>query len=47
MGEERIEPKDPAGRNQCSYCKKEGHWKQECPERPGNEAAPVLVEEVN
>ncbi|KAK1345518.1 LOW QUALITY PROTEIN: hypothetical protein QTO34_007976 [Cnephaeus nilssonii] len=28
------------GKNQCAYRKKEGHWKRECPERPGNEAAP-------
>ncbi|KAK1346709.1 hypothetical protein QTO34_000569 [Cnephaeus nilssonii] len=32
-------------KNQCAYCKKEGHWKRECPEWPGNEEAPVLVEE--
>uniref|UniRef100_A0A8C8RQH4 CCHC-type domain-containing protein n=1 Tax=Pelusios castaneus TaxID=367368 RepID=A0A8C8RQH4_9SAUR len=24
----------PLGRNQCAYCKQEGHWKQECPQKP-------------
>lgn len=29
----------PLGRNQCANCKKEGHWKRECPE-------PLRLEEV-
>ncbi|XP_014401619.1 PREDICTED: uncharacterized protein LOC102245440 [Myotis brandtii] len=33
--------------NRCAYCKKEGHWKRECPEKPGARAAPVLGEEAD
>jgi hypothetical protein len=25
--------KNPLGRNQCAYCKEEGHWKNECPNK--------------
>lgn len=24
------------GSNQCAYCKQQGHWKNECPNRPGS-----------
>jgi hypothetical protein len=27
----RKEWKNPLGKNQCTYCKEEGHWKNECP----------------
>lgn len=41
----------PLGRNQCAYCKEEGHWKKDCLKRPraGARAGPipVLVEEVD
>lgn len=36
------------GRNQCAYCKEEGHWKNECPKRPqAREVSPLLVEEID
>uniref|UniRef100_A0A8D0E471 CCHC-type domain-containing protein n=1 Tax=Salvator merianae TaxID=96440 RepID=A0A8D0E471_SALMN len=28
-----ISERPTLGRNQCAYCKEEGHWKQECPNR--------------
>lgn len=47
MGEERTESKDSVGDKPVCLCKKEEHWKRECPEWPGNKAAPVLVEKVD
>lgn len=32
------------GRNQCALCRKEGHWKHECPER---ECAPMMATEIH
>ncbi|XP_061469375.1 uncharacterized protein LOC133378765 [Rhineura floridana] len=31
------------GRNQCAYCKKEGHWKNECPDKPQRKACVPVV----
>lgn len=28
----------PLGKNQCAYCKEEGHWKRECPKRLAKKA---------
>nr|KAF6297599.1 hypothetical protein mPipKuh1_009684 [Pipistrellus kuhlii] len=30
-GREETKRRRPLGPNQCAYCKKEGHWKKECP----------------
>lgn len=45
--EPRKRQRPKLGKDQCAYCKEEGHWKRECPKRPKAEAppAPVLVEE--
>lgn len=31
--EKKKIPKPPLGKNQCAYCKRQGHWIKECPER--------------
>ena len=30
------EGKPPLGKEQCAYCKEEGHWKRECPRQKNN-----------
>jgi hypothetical protein len=32
-GPNRREWRNPLGKNQCTYCKEEGHWKNECPNK--------------
>nr|AGV92855.1 gag protein [Echidna ERV] len=39
-GQKRL----PLGKDQCAYCRENGHWKRDCPKLKGD-AAPVLVEE--
>jgi hypothetical protein len=29
-GPNRRERRNPLGKDQCAYCKEEGHWKNEC-----------------
>ncbi|XP_029473499.1 uncharacterized protein LOC115099791 [Rhinatrema bivittatum] len=41
----------PIGVNQCAYCKQEGHWKADCPEKPredegGNGSKPSKSQET-
>ncbi|XP_021104403.1 uncharacterized protein LOC106007844 [Heterocephalus glaber] len=41
-GEHRDRPR--SGKNQCAYCKEEGHWARECPKKPGScPKAPILA----
>jgi hypothetical protein len=30
---DRREQRNPLGKNQCTYCKEEGHWKNEFPNK--------------
>jgi hypothetical protein len=32
-GPKKREWRNPLGKNQCAYCKTEGQWKNECPNR--------------
>jgi hypothetical protein len=43
----RREQRNPLGKkNQCAYCKEEGHWKNECPNKKKKEKERVTVAAV-
>jgi hypothetical protein len=42
-GPNRRERRNPLGKNQCTYCKEEGHWKNECPNKKKKEKEIVAM----
>lgn len=40
----RWNPRPPLERDQCTCCKKQGHWAKECPERRGKEPRILTLE---
>jgi hypothetical protein len=42
-GPNRREQRNPLGKNQCTYCKEEGHWKNECPNKKKKEKEIVAM----
>jgi hypothetical protein len=42
-GPNRREERNPMGKRQCTYCKEEGHWKNECPNKKKREKERVTV----
>ncbi|XP_055267220.1 uncharacterized protein LOC129546355 isoform X2 [Moschus berezovskii] len=43
-GKDRPRMHPPLGKNQCAYCKEEGHWAKECPKKKKRQPkAPILA----
>lgn len=38
-------PRSPLGKNQCAYCKEQGHWVKDCPKKKNQNKILSLAED--